>query len=133
MKSFEYKDCTIQEIYMLYKTNYIKEIVFDADNKKVKIKENEYSELMQALEHVSKSVKLAQDAVLRLANTMSGIFNEIFDNARKSLNKKMKKKKFIKLLQAEGIQRNTIKEIVKGNEEPYTYTRYYITLQNFIK
>ena len=88
---------------------------------------------MQALEHVSKSVKLAQDAVLRLANTMSGIFNEIFDNARKSLNKKMKKKKFIKLLQAEGIQRNTIKEIVKGNEEPYTYTRYYITLQNFIK
>lgn len=118
---------------MLYKTNYIKEIVFDADNKKVKIKEDEYLEFIQAFENVSKEVKLVQDALCRLGNTMIGILKEIFDNVSECSNKKMTKKKFIKLLQAEGIQRNTIKEIVKGNKKPYTYTRYYITLQNFIK
>ena len=64
------------------------------------------------------------------------IFDTIFDNIKKTVNnfykviyfildKKISKKKFIKLLQSNGIQRNDINKIVQGNKEKYTYLRYY--------
>lgn len=58
-----------------------------------------------------------------MAESLSLIFQNLS-------NKKLTKKKFIKLLISEGIDRNTINEIVKGNKEPYTYMRYYRTLLN---
>ena len=48
-------------------------------------------------------------------------------------NKKITKRRFIKLLQSEGIQRNTINEIVKNNTKQYTYARYYEILIKFSK
>lgn len=40
-----------------------------------------------------------------------------------NLNKKLTKKKFCKLLQSRGIQRNEINKIIKDNKEPYTVGR----------
>lgn len=40
------------------------------------------------------------------------------------INKKITKKKFIKLLQSKGIQRNEINKMIQNNTEPYTMARF---------
>lgn len=64
--------------------------------------------------------------------------NNIFFNINKQFknilfNKKISKKRFIKLLQSKGTQRNTINEIVNENKEKYTYARYRIILIKYSK
>ena len=46
------------------------------------------------------------------------------------MNKKISKKKFVKLLQSQGVQRNEINKIVQGNKDKYTYLRYYNIVKN---
>lgn len=130
MKQNNYENVTIENIQNLYKTGYITEITFDADNKKIRIKEDEYLKIESVFNQLIESMKPVVDAIVEVGKKMINTFNSIFQNLNIYLNKKMTKKKFIKLLQSEGIQRNTINEIVKGNKEPYTYMRYYRTLQN---
>lgn len=66
-----------------------------------------------------------------MGKIMCNAFNTIFKDLKYLLNKKITKKRFIKLLQSEEIQRNTINEIIKNNKRPYTYARYYETLKKF--
>lgn len=47
-----------------------------------------------------------------------------------ALNKKITKKKFCKLLQSHGIQRNEIELLVKNNRREYTYRYLYEILAN---
>ena len=130
MKQIDYKDITLEMVQALYKTNYITEIIFDADSKTVNIKEDEYLVLEEALNKVAKSVQLVADAICEMGKKIFNAFKSVFQNLDVILNKKMTKKKFMKLLQSNGIQRNTINEIVKNNKEPYTYARYYQILKN---
>lgn len=127
MKKINYENATIADIQSLYKTGFITEITFDADSKTISLKEDEYLAIEEAFNKIKKSVQAVADAIIELGKKMADSINSIFKNFN---NKKMTKKKFIKLLRSEGIHRNTINEIVKGNKEPYTYMRYYRTLQN---
>lgn len=73
-------------------------------------------------EMLSGFVKSFSDAV----NTVLSLINKIED-------KKLSKKKFMKLLQSEGIQRNTINKIVANNKDPYTYFRFIKTVDLYEK
>lgn len=130
MKQVNYEDITIEMVQALYKTNYITEIIFNADSKTVNIKEDEYLILEEALNKVVKSVQLMADAICEMGRKIYNACKSVFENLDVILNKKITKKKFMKLLQSEGIQRNAINKIVKNNKEPYTYARYYQILKN---
>lgn len=133
MKQINYEDITIEMVQALYKTNYITEIIFDADSKTANIKEDEYLVLEEALNKVVKSVQLMADAICEMGKKIFNACKSVFQNLDVILNKKITKKKFMKLLQSEGIQRNTINEIVKNNTKQYTYARYYEILIKFSK
>lgn len=127
MKQNNYEDVTISDIQTLYKTGYITEITFDADSKTISLKNDECLAIKEVFEKLGNAVQGIVDAICEVGKKIAESFSLIFQNFS---NKKLTKKKFIKLLQSEGIQRNTINEIVKGNKEPYTYMRYYRTLLN---
>ena len=127
MKQINYENATIADIQSLYNTGYITEITFDADSKTVSLKNDEYLAIKEVFDKLINAVQKVAEAVCEVGKKMAESLSLIFQNLS---NKKLTKKKFIKLLQSEGIQRNTINEIVKGNKEPYTYMRYYRTLQN---
>ena len=131
LKKCKYEDFTIEKAEFLIKTNYITEIVCDGDNKTANIKEAEYIEIEKAFKRLADSLKPAIEAICEIGKKMCDTFNAIFKNLKYLLNKKITKKRFIKLLQSEGIQRNTINEIIKNNKRPYTYARYYETLKKF--
>lgn len=130
MKQIEYKNITIESVQALYKTNYITEIIFDADSKIMNINEDEYLILEEVLNKVAKSVKLIAEAIYEMGKRIYNACKSIIPNLDIILNKKITKKKFMKLLQSSGIQRNAINAIVKNNKEPYTYARYYQILKN---
>jgi hypothetical protein len=130
MKEIDYEKVTIENAQNLIKTGYVTEIICDADNKKIKIKEAEYIEIEKAFKKLEETVKVMVDVICELGKKMCDAFNSVFKNFNTILNKKKTKKKFMKLLQSEGIQRNVINEIVKNNKEPYTYARYYQILKN---
>ncbi|MFQ9501629.1 MAG: hypothetical protein ACLR1U_03640 [Clostridia bacterium] len=130
MKEIDYEKVTIENAQNLIKTGYVTEIICDADNKKIKIKEAEYIEIEKAFKKLEETVKVMVDVICELCKKMCDAFNSVFKNFNTILNKKITKKKFMKLLQSEGIQRNAINEIVKNNKEPYTYARYYQILKN---
>lgn len=130
MKEIDYEKVTIENAQNLIKTGYVTEIICDADNKKIKIKEAEYIEIEKAFKKLEETVKVMVDVICELCKKMCDAFNSVFKNFNTILNKKITKKKFMKLLQSDGIQRNAINEIVKNNKEPYTYARYYQILKN---
>ena len=131
MKSIKYENITIENIEGIMKTGYITEIFFDGDNKTANIKEAEYIEIEKAFNRLADSCKSVIEAICEIGKIMYNAFNTIFKDLKYLLNKKITKKKFIKLLQSEGIQRNKINEIIKNNKRPYTYARYYETLKKF--
>lgn len=133
MKQINYEELTIESVESIIKTGYITEITFDADNRTISIKEEEYLEIEKAFKQLRDSMQPIIDAICELGKRLCDTFNSIFTNLNCALNKKISKKKFMKLLQSEGIQRNTINEIVKNNKRPYTYARYYETLKKFSK
>lgn len=130
MKEIDYETLTIENIEYLMKTGYITEIIYDADSKKIRIREAEYLAIEKACKKLEESVKALVDAICEVGKKIFAAFSSVFENMNVILNKKMTKKKFMKLLQSEGIQRNAINEIVKNNKEPYTYARYYQILQS---
>lgn len=127
MKQINYEDVTIADIQTLYKTGYITEITFDADSKTISLKNDEYLAIKEVFDNLINAVQKVAEVVCEVGKKMAESLSLIFQNLS---NKKLTKKKFIKLLRSEGIDRNTINEIVKGNKESYTYMRYYRTLQN---
>ena len=131
MKTIKYENITIENIEGIMKTGYVTEIFFDGDNKTANIKEAEYIELEKAFNRLADSCKSVIEAIYEMGKIMCNAFNTIFKDLKYLLNKKITKKRFIKLLQSEGIQRNTINEIIKNNKRPYTYARYYETLKKF--
>lgn len=137
MRKCEYKDVTLEKIEFLIKTGYITEIICDADNKTISVLEEEYLEAEQKIRKIIDDfMKPVAEVFEGIAKTLSEISADVADITKKIVdgvfkvinsnwNKKISKKKFIKLLQSNGIQRNDINKIVQGNKEKYTYLRYY--------
>lgn len=129
MRKCDYKNITLEKIQFLIKTGYITEIICDADNKTISILEEEYIEAEKAIkEKITEIIKpVAEafcDAMKVISEAVQPVINAVWELAKKINNKKLSKKRFIKLLQSQGIQRREINKIVLNNTEPYTYIRY---------
>jgi mevalonate kinase len=133
LKQVKYEKVTIENIENLLKTGFVTDICCDGDNKTININEDELLRVEKAFEELKESFKPVVEAIYEIGKKMCDVFSSIFMNFKKTLNKKITKKKFIKLLQSNGIQRNEINKIIKDNREPYTYARYYETLMRFSK
>jgi Mg2+ and Co2+ transporter CorA len=139
MKEISYKNITIGQVQCLNKSGYFSKIICDGDNLKVGLLEEEYIEAEKKIKKLIDDImKPVVEVFEQIANTIAEISADIFDNTKKDVNnfiytildKKISKKKFIKLLQSEGVQRNEINKIVQGNKEKYTYLRYYNIVKN---
>lgn len=139
MKEISYKNITIGQVQCLNKSGYFSKIICDGDNLKVGLLEEEYIEAEKKIKKLIDDImKPVVEVFEQIANTIAEISADIFDNPKKAVNnfiytildKKISKKKFIKLLQSEGVQRNEINKIVQGNKEKYTYLRYYNIVKN---
>lgn len=139
MKEISYKNITIGQVQWLNKSGYFSKIICDGDNLKVGLLEEEYIEAEKKIKKLIDDImKPVVEVFEQIANTIAEISADIFDNTKKAVNnfiytildKKISKKKFIKLLQSEGVQRNEINKIVQGNKEKYTYLRYYNIVKN---
>ncbi len=111
-----YENITIENIQNAIKTGYITEIVCNADSKTLNL---------EILEVFKRTMQSVANVVLELSKS---ICESIYKNLPHLQNKTISKKRFMKLLQSEGIQRNTIDKIVKDNKKQYTYARYYEVL-----
>lgn len=145
MKQYKYENITIEQAERIMGTGYINELICDADNKTIDINEEDFLKVEEAIKETINNVKKAIESVV---DTFVKVFNELAETAQqvaitlielaenliKNLsNKKMTKRKFMKLLQSNGIQRNEIQEIIKNNTKEYNYLRYYDTLDKFKK
>lgn len=137
MKEISYKNITIGQVQCLNKSGYFSKIICDGDNLKVGLLEEEYIEAEKKIKKLIDDImKPVVEVFEQIANTIAEISADVADITKKIVdgvfkvinsnwNKKISKKKFIKLLQSNGIQRNDINKIVQGNKEKYTYLRYY--------
>lgn len=135
----KYEDITIEKIEDIIETKLVKEIIFDADNKTVEISE-EYKDtldtLLDSCDQIRKALEEFGHGIREAGTEMRGYFEKIAGAFLDSdfspyMNKKITKKRFIKLLQSTGIQRNQINEIIKNNTEKYTHTRLFLTLSKY--
>ena len=133
MKSIKYENITIENIENIMKTGYVTEIFFDGDNKTANIKEAEYIEIEKVFKRLADSFKPVIEAICEIGKIMCNAFNTISKELKYLLNKKITKKRFIKLLQSQGIQRNEINRIIGNNKEPYIFYRYYNIVVNYQK
>ena len=133
MKKLKYEEFTIENAENMIKTGCINEIICDGDNKVISISEEEYLELEKVFEKLKESFQPVIEAICEVGKKICETFNNVFTDLKNTLNKKITKKKFIKLLQSAGIQRNEINKIIENNKEEYTYLRYYKILNKFSK
>lgn len=78
---------------------------------------------MTSGEKINKGMSLVMDGISETLNNMVKEFVKAWERVKPAfcfLDKKITKKKFMKLLQSHGIQRNQINQIIKNNKEPYT-------------
>jgi hypothetical protein len=69
----------------------------------------------------------------QMAYAVNIVAENLIKTSKSLMYKKISKKKFIKLLQSKGIQRNEINKIVANNKEPYTYKRFLETINKYKK
>ena len=120
----DYKKITIENIVNLNKTNYISEIVFDADSKSMIIQENQLNKIKNVISKFCDSIQQIINCIVETMQKICSAFNKFYNILFSYIkNRKITKRKFIKLLQANGFQRNEINQIIKNNKEPYTYFR----------
>lgn len=145
MKKWKYENITIEQAEKMIGTGYITELICDADDKTISMNEEEYLKVEEVIKETLDNVKKTLEPVI---NTLADAFGTLVSTARsfattlvgiaeslaKNLsNKKITKKKFIKLLQSQGIQRNEINKIIRNNKEPYTFYRYYNIVVSYQK
>ena len=79
---------------------------------------------------IQEGVKLISEAFVDMAKKFAEACRSITNGLNPVLKRKLTKKKFCKLLQSYGIQRNEIALIVKNNGRTYTYGYLYEILSN---
>lgn len=83
-------------------------MTFDADSKTISLKDDEYLTIKEVFDKLINAVQKVAEAVCEVGKKMAESLSLIFQNLS---NKEITKKKFIKLLISEGIDRNTINEL----------------------
>ena len=82
---------------------------------------------MNSAEKIYEGVRLAFEGVGEVAGEIAKLLSKACDIVIEGINslndRKISKKRFCKLLQSFGIQRNEINQIIKNNKKPYTYGR----------
>ena len=139
MKNFNYEKISIENIQNIMKFGYITEVICDADKQEIIISDEEYALMEKAIQQTIKDViepvadELAETfvTIAQVAETFTKVLVEFAESLTKNMNKKITKKRFIKLLRSAGMQQNEINQIIKNNTEKYTYLRYYNIISNF--
>lgn len=87
---------------------------------------------MTTEEKISKGVSLIADGIgqvmKNIAETFQKVFDDVLPKIKPILEQRFTKKKFKKILQSYGIQRNEINQIMKNVKSPYTRRK----LMNYI-
>lgn len=124
----KYEDITIEQLerlqQMLSNSNIECDIVLDADNRDIQI------DIKQFKSVITNVCNVIYDVVKAIVPVFRDVFNaliKMIDSIQRG-DKKITKKRFIKLLRSKGMQRKEINNIIKGNKEPYTMKRYYNTI-----
>lgn len=121
----KYSDMTIEEAEIIQK--HIKcETIFNGDEQEIifeNIMEEFINNFKEGLLNIFEKVYKAVEAI---GNTIAKIITTIKEYIIKLFDKKISKKRFMKLLQSKGMQRNEINHIVKNNKDKYTVWRYFI-------
>lgn len=119
----KYKDITIEQVETLYSNNI--ETVCDADKQEIRFDDiltdiiNNFRDgLLNAFNKVIETVKIVIKKVSQIFYGIKGYLIKLF-------NKKISKKKFIKLLQSYRVQRNDINKLIRNNKEQYTMQRVF--------
>ena len=141
MKSFNYEKISIENIQNIMEFGYITEVICDADKKEIIISDEEYALMEKAIQQTIKDViEPVADALAKtfkviaeVTETATKAIIELAESLTKNMDKKITKKRFIKLLRSAGMQQNEINQIIKNNTEKYTYLRYYNIISNFQK
>lgn len=119
----EYEKLTIENVETAFENGYITEMICDGDTKTISIDSNEIKMLEKVVRNMYESIKGVVEATWNLCKSICISENEVLNNLSVALGGKLTKKKFIKLLQSRGIQRNEINKIIQYNKQPYTYFR----------
>nr|DAJ70510.1 MAG TPA: hypothetical protein [Caudoviricetes sp.] len=128
----KYSDMTIEEAEIIQKHIQC-EIIFNGDNKEIifnNIMEEFINNFKEGLLNILKEVYKVAEAI---GNTIAKIITTTKEYIIKLFDKKISKKRFMKLLQSKGMQRNEINHIVKNNKDKYTLWRYFINIPPTIK
>ena len=121
----KYSDMTIEEAEDIQK-NIQCEMILNGDNQEIifeNIMEEFINNFKEGLLYVFEKMYVG---VKIIANTIAKIITTIKEYIIKLFDKKISKKRFMKLLQSKGMQRNEINHIVKNNKAKYTVWRYFI-------
>ena len=131
MKEIKYENVKIYQAEQLLKMKCEDEAIYSADGKKILLKEEaiirRIGDIMQPV--IDAFIAIGK-AVMNIAQPIAKCLLEV---SKKMANKKITRKRFIKLLQSEGIQRNEINKIIKDNKEKYTYARLFNTVDKYYK
>lgn len=121
----KYSDMTIEEVETIQK--YIQcGVICNGDKQEIifnHIMEEFINNFKEGLLNVFKEV---YEVAKTIGNTIEKIITTIKEHIIKLLDKKISKKRFMKLLQSRGIQRNEINHIVENNKDEYTLWKYLI-------
>ena len=120
----KYSDMTIEEVENIQK--YIQyEVICNGDKQEI-IFNNIMNEFIN-------NFKKVYEVAETIGNTIVEIMSTIKEHIIKLLDKKISKKRFMKLLQSRGMQRNEINQMVRNNKDKYTLWRYFINSPPTIK
>lgn len=121
----KYENVTIEEAEQI--SNALQcDIVCDADKKQIifeNILEDCINNFRDGLLNAFNKLVEVFDVITK---TIRQVFNSIKEYIIKLFDKKISKKRFIKLLQSKGLQRNNINKIIKNNKDKYTLWRFLI-------
>lgn len=130
IREFDYNSITFQNIA----DNEHLEFVCDGDRKRVVVVN--YNLMDNFVKNLEKTIK----PLVETFNNIAKIFKTIWDSIEPKVssiiefgNTKITKKRFKKLLQSHGMQRNEINKIVANNKGPYTYKRLIDVLNAYVK
>lgn len=121
----KYKDITIEQALLLYNNNI--ELVCNGDTQDIIC-----SDVVDAINNIidifNKISNVIIEAGRAVIETVINIYKSIREYILKIYDKKISKKKFIKLLQSYGVQRNDINKLIRNNKDRYTIQRVLLSI-----
>lgn len=89
--------------------------------------------LKDFVEKTSEAIKPVINAISNIANSIVKNFIDVWEQIKPNLDKQISRRRFIKLLMSQGVQRNEANNIawnIHREKGKYTFLDYLITLKN---